>query len=55
MVDSTAASLQREIESERLSAGRVSTFLASIRNAARRAVGSLAAQRILYKLSKLIK
>jgi hypothetical protein len=47
--------LQREIKHRKPSASRVREFLTSIRNIAEGAVGSLAAQGILYELSKLMR
>ncbi len=47
--------LEDEIEVKKPSAERIRDFLASIRNIAEGAVGSLAAQGILYELAKLMK
>jgi hypothetical protein len=49
------ASLEQEIEKGKSSGTRVTEFLASIRNIAEGAVGSLAAQGILYEVSKLMR
>ena len=46
--------LEKEMESRKPAAGRVQGFLASIRNIAEGATGSLVAQGILYELSKYL-
>jgi hypothetical protein len=46
--------IQSEVKKPKASAGRIDGLLASVRNIAEGAVGSLAAQGILYELSKLM-